>query len=131
MIRLLTLIKAKWLALTVIFLAAITALSLWPLDELPSLPGTDKIHHLIAYAVLALPAALRRPQRGILIGFLFVAYGGVIELLQPYVNRYGDWNDLLANAAGVACGLVAARLVNFLGSRPGMRGQEQRGKGKG
>jgi len=131
MIRLLDLIQTKWVALTVIFLAAITALSLWPLEELPSLPGTDKMHHLVAYAVLSLPMALRQPARWTLIGLLFVVYSGVIELLQPYVNRYGDWNDLLANAAGVACGLIAARLVNVLGSRIKMRGQEQRGRKKG
>jgi hypothetical protein len=111
--KLLEFIKSHWMALTVVALSAITALSLWPLDELPRMPGTDKTHHVIAYAVLMLPAALRKPDRWILIGLFFVGYGGAIELLQPHVNRYGEWLDFLANAAGVACGIVIAVLVNF------------------
>ena len=97
-----------------LLLAFITFLSLWPLEELPSVPGTDKTHHFIAYAFLMLPTALRKPNRWVLFGLFFIAYSGAIELLQPYVNRYGEWNDMLANTAGVVCGLIIAEIVNFL-----------------
>jgi len=113
MIKFLTIIKTNWAVFTLTILVAITLLSLWPLDELPQVPGTDKIHHLIAYALLMLPAALRKPDKWILIGLFFIAYSGAIELIQPYVNRYGEWMDLFANAAGVVCGLMIAELINL------------------
>jgi len=47
-----------------------------------------------------------------IIGF-FIAYSGAIELLQPYINRYGDWLDMFANTAGVVCGFILAEIVNF------------------
>jgi VanZ family protein len=114
MIRLLNIIKTNWIILTLFILLVITILSLWPLDELPSVPGTDKTHHLIAYAILMLPTALHKPDRWILFGLFFIAYSGAIELFQPYVNRYGEWLDMLANTAGVVCGLITAEIVNFL-----------------
>ena len=61
-----------------------------------------------------LPTALRKPTRWVLFGLFFIAYSGAIELLQPYVNRYGEWNDMLANTAGIICGLFIAEIVNFL-----------------
>jgi len=117
MTTLLDTIKAHWVLCSVTALVAITFLSLWPLEQLPSVPGTDKTHHLIAYALLMFPTALRKPKNWLLIGLLFIAYSGTIELLQPYVNRYGEWLDMLANSAGVACGALAAGLVNVLVAR--------------
>ena len=116
MTSLLNSIKAYWVVLTLATLVAITFLSLWPLAQLPSVPGTDKTHHLIAYALLMFPIALRKPKNWLLIGLLFIAYSGAIELIQPYVNRYGEWLDMLANSAGVMCGAVAAGLVNLISS---------------
>ena len=114
MIRLLTLIKTNWIVITLCFLTIITILSLWPLDELPSVPGSDKTHHLIAYAVLMFPTALRKPDKWILFTLFFIAYSAVIELLQPYVNRHGEWLDVLANTTGLFCGWILAVLVDFL-----------------
>ena len=112
MIKLLALVRTNWVAFTLFTLVAITTLSLWPLEKLPSLPGTDKTHHFIAYAILMFPTALRKPDKWIMLGLLFIAYGGAIELLQPYVNRYGEWLDIAANTVGVACGLIVAELAN-------------------
>ncbi len=113
MFKLLNIIKNNWILLTLSILAAITALSLWPLGKLPSVPGTDKTHHLIAYAVLMLPTALRKPDKWILLGLFFIAYSGAIELLQPYVNRYGEWMDMAANTSGIVCGFIIAELINY------------------
>ena len=112
MINLLALVRTNWIAFTLLTLVVITTLSLWPLENLPSVPGTDKTHHLIAYAVLMFPAALRKPDKWIMFGLLFIAYSGAIELLQPYVNRYGEWLDMAANAGGLVCGLIVAELAN-------------------
>jgi hypothetical protein len=114
MIKLLALIRTNWVAFTMVNLVIITTLSLWPLETLPSVPGTDKTHHLIAYAALMFPTALRKPDRWIMIGLLFIAYSGAIELLQPHVNRYGEWLDMAANTSGVICGLIVAELINRL-----------------
>lgn len=104
-------IKKQWIILTLFTLIAITALSLWPLDTLPAFPGSDKTHHFIAYALLVFPTALRKPPHWKLIALFFIAYSGVIELIQPYVNRYGEWLDLAANAGGILCGLLIAQLT--------------------
>ena len=112
MTMLLAIVRAHWIAFTVVNLLIITFLSLWPLESLPSVPGTDKTHHLIAYAALAFPTALRKPDKWIVICLLFIAYSGAIEVLQPYVNRYGEWLDMAANTLGVICGLIIAGLVN-------------------
>ena len=107
-------IKKYWIALTFVILTGITFLSLYPLKQLPSIPGTDKTHHLIAYAILMFPAALKKPQHWILIALLFITYSSIIELLQPYVNRYGEWLDLIANSIGICCGIIAAEIINVL-----------------
>ena len=95
-----------WLSLTLLILTAISYLSLAPLDQLPEAPGGDKLHHLAAYALLALPAALARPRGWPLLLCVFIAWGGLVELLQPYVNRYGELLDFIANALGVGIGAV-------------------------
>lgn len=114
MLQLLTTIEKNWAAITLMMLVVITFLSLWPLDESPSVPGTDKTHHLIAYALLMLPTAIRKPKNWMLLSLFFIVYSGGIELLQPYVNRYAAWMDLAANAAGIGCGLLMASILNML-----------------
>ena len=83
---------------------AIIILSLTPLSELPAVPGSDKTHHLIAYGALALPTAFAIPRKWLFWGLVYIALGGAIEFIQPYVNRYGEWLDFVANSAGVAIG---------------------------
>ena len=113
MLGLLNMVKHYWVALTLLLLASITVLSLWPADALPLVPGSDKTHHLIAYTALVIPIALRKPKHWLLIAFCFIACSGLIELLQPYVNRYGEWLDMLANIAGIVCGIIIASTLNF------------------
>ena len=107
-------IHRHWLSLSIILLGCITALSLNPLSTLPEAPGSDKTHHLIAYAVLALPTALRRPKRWPLIILCFALYSGLIELIQPQVNRYGEWMDFIANVVGLLIGVCLSFLINKL-----------------
>ena len=105
----LKLINVYWIAISMFILAAITLLSLYPLANLPQVPGSDKTHHFIAYGALMFPVAIRKPKYWLLIGLFFIVWSGVIELIQPYVNRYGEWLDLAANAAGIVCGIIVAR----------------------
>lgn len=114
------LIRHYWLLLSLLLLIAITALSLWPLDHLPAVPGSDKSHHFFAYVVLMFPAAVRQPRYWLWLGLMYIGWSAGIELLQPSVNRYAEWWDLLANGAGVVCGGLAGWLVAALlpASRP-------------
>lgn len=113
MIKVLVFLQSHWIAFTILTLTVITTLSLWPQEQLPSLPGTDKIHHIIAYAALMFPIALRKPYKWIIYGLFFIAYSGAIELLQPYVNRYSEWLDMAANALGVFGGIIAAEFITL------------------
>ena len=110
-------IEKHWALLTGCLFLTITGLSLSPLDSLPSAPGSDKIHHLIAYAALVFPVALRQPNRWLWFVVFFIGYSGLIELIQPYVNRYGEWLDMLANTAGVVCGVALATAINAVRKR--------------
>lgn len=96
---------------------AIIWLSLSPLPELPAVPGGDKTHHLIAYAVLALPTAFAQPKQIWLMGLVYGTLGGGIEIIQPYVNRYGEWLDFIANLSGVCLGSLIGWLCHKLTSR--------------
>jgi VanZ family protein len=112
MITLLTFVRTYWVAVTLLALAAITTLSLWPLEKLPIMPGSDKTHHFIAYAALIFPTGLRKPKYWPLIALFIISWSGAIELLQPYVNRYGEWMDTAANTTGVVCGLILAQPIS-------------------
>ena len=105
-------IQQHWKPVTIFLLLVIAFLSLYPLPKLPEFQGTDKTYHLIAYFLLALPLGLKKPNKCILIIFLFIIFGGVIEVIQPYVNRYGEWLDFLANTIGVILGFFLGVVLN-------------------
>ena len=109
-------IKKHWLVLTLFFLSIITILSLTPLPELPPVPGSDKTHHFIAYGTLILPTAIRKPKKWLIITLFFIGWSGAIELIQPFVNRYGELIDLVANIGGLVCGLLLGQFILWLGS---------------
>ena len=46
-----------------------------------------------------------------------VLYGGAIEVIQPYVNRYREMGDFWANTIGAVIGVVIARFILILKSR--------------
>ncbi|MEM7360542.1 MAG: VanZ family protein [Pseudomonadota bacterium] len=110
----LKLIEHYWVALTLVCFALISIASLSPLPALPEIPGTDKTHHLVAYAALIFPAALRRPPGWLYLGLLFAVWSGLIELVQPHVNRYGEWLDFIANCSGLILGVVLARMIDLI-----------------
>lgn len=107
------LVAQHWLPTTLATLATITVLSLTPLPDLPAVPGGDKSHHIIAYAFLIFPMALAKPKHWLTIALFFLCWSGAIELLQPLVNRYAEWLDLLANGFGLLCGLLTAHFIRL------------------
>ena len=91
--------------------------TLFPLQELPPAPGSDKLHHLLAFGVFVLPISILSPKWTWLIFLIGVFYGGMIEIIQPYVNRYREIGDFWANATGAVLGVLLARLILLLNSR--------------
>ena len=84
------------------------------MDSLPSVPGTDKTQHFIAYGALAFPIALARPNKWLFFIVGFLVYSGIIELIQPYVNRYGEWLDLGTNGLGLVVGILIASFARSI-----------------
>lgn len=112
------LIQRHWLTLTILLALIITILSLSPLPDLPAVPGTDKTHHFIAYSALVFPVALARPTHWMWLVIGLLGFSGMIELIQPYVNRYGEWLDLAANTGGLFCGCCIASVIRRMLTEP-------------
>jgi len=75
--------------------------------------GTDKIYHFLAFAALCAPVALLYRRALFWLAPTAIAFGGLIELIQPYVNRTGDWLDFAADVAGVFAILIAVALFEI------------------
>ena len=106
------LIKRYWISITALHVILITILTLHPLETFPEVPGSDKTHHIVAYCVLAFPVAFRKYKGWQLLIICLALYSGLIELIQPYVNRYADWVDFFANCCGLSIGIGAAFIAN-------------------
>ena len=102
----------NWKIYTSLIFLIITFFSLYPLQEQPSVPGSDKIHHLIAYSALTICVGLRKPSNYFLIIILFSFYSGLIEIIQPYVNRFREIEDFLFNNLGILIGLTSGIVIN-------------------
>ncbi len=94
------------IVLSAMLIAVITVLSLSPVEELPNIHGSDKLHHFIAYCAAIFPVAVSRRHLAIWLAPAIVLYSGLIELLQPFSNRYAEWADVGANTLGVLVGML-------------------------
>ena len=101
-------------AATLVIMIAISFGTLVPAPQLPELPGNDKAIHLVAFALLTLPLSLRPWVKGWVLGFAFFAFGAAIEIIQPFVNRSGEWLDLAADGLGIALGLAIGLVARKL-----------------
>ena len=101
---------------TIIIAFVIGLATLTPVETLPNVSGSDKLYHLISFAILTLPIAIIRPKAMRVILSLSIAYGGAIELLQPLVNRNCEMADFLADAFGAILGVLVTRALR---ARPG------------
>ena len=96
---------------TIIIAFAIGLATLTPVEKLPTVSGSDKVYHLISFAILTLPIANIRPRAIWIILSLSIAYGGAIELLQPLVNRNCEMADFLADTVGAILGVLVTRAL--------------------
>jgi VanZ family protein len=102
--------------------ALLFAVTMGLLPAPPQLPGepSDKVQHILAFAVLTALAVAAYPQlRLIWIGVGLSLVGAAIELLQliPSLNREGDLVDWLADCAAVVVVLLFARWWKILAGR--------------
>lgn len=103
--------------LTLLLALGIAVTTLMPSTSGASpLLGLDKLAHLVAFAVLVLPMSLRAPRKWPLIWIAALAYGWLIEIVQPHFGRGAEWADLVADglgaALGIACAVIFRKIMN-------------------
>ena len=106
MIKALTLIEENYIISTIFILVIITIFSI---KDLIVLPGGDKLHHIIAYAILVTPITLKVKSNWVL--FIFIMYSCVIEVLQPYISRCNNPLDIAANSMGILIGVTIIKTL--------------------
>lgn len=94
--------------------AAIGVLTLSPGISDAGVPGSDKVHHALAFFALALPLSFTRPRLALWITIAAIAYGGAIELIQPSVGRDRDIWDFLADGVGAVAGAAVGVGLHWL-----------------
>lgn len=99
-----------WSALWCLAIAVVVAASLLPAPDLPQPPGGDKLHHFLAYFVLAACAVQLFARWPALLGagLGLVLMGIGLEHAQGALTgtREPDRFDALANTLGVIAGLA-------------------------
>ena len=99
------------LILTFIFTLLILVGTLTPIPQKIDAPGSDKWHHFIAFAVLTYPMVAANKRLGFAIVLFGLCLGAGIEIIQPYVNRFGDFNDFKADCIGILLGYFSGKLA--------------------
>lgn len=90
------------MTVSVALLIAWTTLS--PSIDLPKVPGSDKTHHLVGFAALTFPAGLLHPRLLKWVLPFALLFGGLIEVIQPFVGRHREFADFTADATGALVG---------------------------
>lgn len=89
-------------------------LSLLPVTTLPPITFSvwDKAQHAIAFFVLGGLARAAYAVRSRVIVAAMLLYGAAIELAQGATGfRYADWRDWVADAVGVAVGVLVVLAI--------------------
>ena len=103
------------ISLTVIMTLTLSIAMLWPMDQPLLAPeGSDKLIHLIAFAVLCLPLAYTCRFGLVPIFIGAITFGGAVELIQPSFNRMADINDWIADIAGTVFGIFCGWLWRLM-----------------
>jgi hypothetical protein len=104
--------RRSWdIGLTIGLAIAMAIATLTPIPNAVPVPGSDKLHHVLAFILLCLPLAMTRPKRLHWLILGAAIYGGAIELIQPHIGRSGEWADFWADCIGIAGGVVLGRLA--------------------
>ena len=98
-------------AVTIVLAVLIAVLTLAPMPA-GGPAGSDKLYHICACACLAFPLPLVRPRLTIWVVLGVIAYGGAIEVIQPFFGRQVEWADFVADGIGAVVGAAAGYLVS-------------------
>lgn len=101
------------IGLSALMIAIISLLTLTPVTapSLDSIEHADKIYHALAFAGLALPIATLRPNWLFVAVPVYAAFGGLIEIIQPFVGRDCSLADWVADLTGIGLGSLAGRIL--------------------
>jgi VanZ family protein len=108
--------RTAFLYLFIAGTTAVVAFSVLPGQGMPALGISDKIEHIVAYALLGLTGGLAfpTPKASILLLVLLPMLGIALEavqLLSP--GRSSEVKDALANGAGATIALLPILIVRF------------------
>ena len=100
--------------LTGLFVVIICLGTLTPLPKMVDVSGTDKLHHFLAFAALTYPLTVASQRFWLPIIIFGLSFGASIEIIQPYLNRFGDIGDFTADSVGVIIGFLLGTLGYLL-----------------
>lgn len=97
-----------------LFLGVILSwLMLTPIAAPPvSVPSADKVFHAVVFAALVFPLIATDTRRWVWAVPVCIAFGGAVELIQPFVGRTGEWLDFGADVTGVLAGAALAETLH-------------------
>ena len=104
----------NWSSNNCLFVVIICLGTLTPLPKMVDVSGTDKLHHFLAFSALpySLIGASQRYWLPIIIFGL--SFGASIEIIQPYLNRFGDIADFTADSVSMIIGFLLGTLGYLL-----------------
>ncbi|MEL0637277.1 hypothetical protein V6259_10935 [Marinomonas sp. TI.3.20] len=95
---------AGWLLISIV--------TLTPMEQLPAVAGSDKLHHVLGFSGWSLLCVFGPRKRFFIMALFIFLWGGAIELIQPSVNRHGEWADFVADGIGVLLVTLAALIYS-------------------
>ena len=112
----------RWLLAVLVVVVSWFAFS--PSTGSDAFEHVDKFKHVLAFGCLATVAGLAWPvsrPTHFKIALALVLYGAFIEVVQSFIpSRDASWPDLLADAVGIAAGLLLLHVVRQAGwAKPG------------
>lgn len=100
------------LIITAVILITITFFMLAPISAPKGYGFTDKKYHFLAFAGLIIPIATLQPRWLLFAIPLFILFGVMIEIIQPYFGRTRDLADWIADIKGVFIGSVFGLIMS-------------------
>ena len=96
---------------TFIMAFTMAVLSFMPVESLPESNVSDKWQHAVAFLVLVLPLSICRPHLALKVAVVALVFGAMIEILQPYFNRFSEFLDFINDGVGVVAGVFFGRFM--------------------
>lgn len=90
-----------------------------PTPQINRLAIHDKLLHFLAFLALVVPLSMVLTARRLLAVLVLgaIAYGVVIEVMQPTVGRTAEVGDVLANSLGAITGAALGAMLRVLRTR--------------